>query len=78
LIPDEAVEAVAMVLIEDGAYGVPWGDASGDDRADAMGKARILLKAAAPIMLAYAEQSGWQMGYSKGYQKAWQEAKALG
>lgn len=48
----EAVEAAAKVLVEDGAHGVPWGDASGDDRADAMGKARRYLEAAAPFMMA--------------------------
>lgn len=41
-----AVERVANVLIEDGASGVPWEDASGDDRAEAMDKARVLLEAA--------------------------------
>jgi hypothetical protein len=69
LIPDEAVEAVAMVLVEDGAYGVPWGDASGDDRAEAMGKARILLKAAAPFMMAQA----WQEGHDHFERKGWSE-----
>jgi hypothetical protein len=52
---DKAVEAMAKVLVEDGARGVPWGDASGDDRAEAMGKARILHEAAAPYMQDSAE-----------------------
>jgi len=41
-----AVERVANVLIEDGAFGVPWGDASEEDRAEAMDKAHVLLEAA--------------------------------
>lgn len=51
-ITDEAVKALAAVLVEDGAYGVPWGDASGDDRAGALNKARRYLTIAAPHMLA--------------------------
>lgn len=49
-ITDEAVEAVAKVLVEDGAFGVPWGDASDDDRAEMVGKARVILGAAIPFL----------------------------
>lgn len=45
-----AVERVANVLIEDGAFGVPWGDASEEDRAEAMDKAHVLLEAAGHAM----------------------------
>ncbi|GGH93811.1 hypothetical protein ACFFGR_09280 [Arthrobacter liuii] len=48
----EAVESGARVLIEDGRYGVPWEDASEDDRAEAMARVRTILEAAAPHMLA--------------------------
>jgi hypothetical protein len=41
-----AVERVAKVLVEQGARGVPWEDASVDDRAECMGFARVLLDAA--------------------------------
>lgn len=47
----EAVESGAKVLIEDGRYGVPWGDASEDDRAEAMARVRAILEAAAPHAL---------------------------
>ena len=47
-ITDEAVKALAAVLVEDGAYGVPWGDASDDDRSEATSKARRYLTVAAP------------------------------
>lgn len=47
-ISDEAVKALAAILVEEGAYGVPWGDASEDDRAEAMNRARRYLTIAAP------------------------------
>jgi hypothetical protein len=50
-ISDEAVKALAAVLVEDGAYGVPWGDARANDRAEAIGKARRYLTIASPHMM---------------------------
>ena len=47
-VTDEAVKALAAALVEEGAYGVPWGDASDDDRAEASSKARRYLTIAAP------------------------------
>jgi hypothetical protein len=43
----EAVESGARVLIEDGRFGIPWEDASEDDRAEAMVRVRAILEAAA-------------------------------
>jgi hypothetical protein len=53
----EAVEAGARVLIEDGRYGVPWEDASEDDRAEVMARVRAILEAAAPHVLIPAEST---------------------
>lgn len=50
-IPEAAVEAAAKVLIEDGRYGVPWEDASDDDRAEVMARVRAILEAATPYLL---------------------------
>jgi len=50
----KAVKALAAVLIEEGAYGVPWGDASKDDRAEAMGRAHRYLTVASAHLLAVA------------------------
>lgn len=52
MISYEAVERGARVLIEDGRYGVPWEDASEDDRVEVMTRVRDILEAAAPHMLA--------------------------
>jgi len=57
VIPNEAVAAVAKVVVEEGAYGVPWGDASDNDREDAMKKALAYLEAAAPHMVAEAHDN---------------------
>jgi hypothetical protein len=65
-INNEAAEAMAKVLVEDGAYGVPWEDASGDDRTEAMGKARRYIEAAAPHMLEDAKADAWDEGASDG------------
>lgn len=47
-ISDEAVKALADVLVEDGAHGVPWGDASPEDQEELLCKARRYLTVAAP------------------------------
>lgn len=52
MISYEAVEIGARVLIEDGRYGVPWEDASVDDRAEVLARVRAILEAAAPYMQA--------------------------
>lgn len=52
MISYEALERGARVLIEDGRYGVPWEDASEDDRAEVIAKVRAILEAAAPQLLA--------------------------
>jgi hypothetical protein len=62
-ITNEAVTALAAILVEDGAYGVPWGDASDDDRAEAMSKARRYLNVAAPHLIAEAWDEGEHAGY---------------
>ena len=41
-----AMERGARVLIEDGQFGVPWEDASIEDRAETMGRVRAILNAA--------------------------------
>lgn len=66
-ISDTAVKALAAILVEDGAYGVPWGDASTTDRADAIGKARRYLTIAAPHMLACA----WNAAVAEGEGGGW-------
>jgi len=38
-----AVERGARVLIEDGRFGVPWEDASEEDRAETMDRVRAIL-----------------------------------
>jgi hypothetical protein len=53
-ISNEAIEAGARILIEDGQFGVPWEDASDDDRTEAVERVRVILEAAAPLMLAKA------------------------
>lgn len=52
MISYEAVESGARVLIEDGQFGVPWEDASEDDRTDTLARVRAILEAAAPYMQA--------------------------
>lgn len=42
---DAAVERGARVLIEDGRFGVPWEDASDEDRAETVGRVRTILEA---------------------------------
>jgi hypothetical protein len=51
MISYEAVESGARVLIEDGRYGVPWEDASEDDRAEALARVRAILEAATPHIM---------------------------
>jgi len=43
---DAAVERGARVLVEDGARGVPWEDATDCHRAETMGRVRAILEAA--------------------------------
>ncbi|WP_179012455.1 hypothetical protein [Paenarthrobacter ureafaciens] len=47
-----AVESGARLYIEDGQLGIPWEDATADERAEAMAKVRAILEAAMPHMLA--------------------------
>ena len=62
MISYEAVESGARVLIEDGRYGIPWEDASEDDRAEVLTRVRAILEAAAPHIQAVAWDEGMMYG----------------
>lgn len=52
MIPEDAVERGARVLIEDGKWGVPWEDASEEDQAETKDRSRAILEAALLPLLA--------------------------